>query len=81
MPIFEYICEDCQTKFETLKAAQYKDENIECPKCKSVNCRKLLSVFSTSAKNTSSYNFEAPSCKTGNCNFNPAPYCDSCTGN
>jgi putative FmdB family regulatory protein len=31
MPIYEYICEDCQTHFE--KIVLNKTQEIACPKC------------------------------------------------
>ena len=47
MPIFEYICEKCENRFEALV---YGDEKANCPKCKSTKLAPQLSVFSVSAK-------------------------------
>ncbi|HEV3375431.1 MAG TPA: zinc ribbon domain-containing protein [Candidatus Acidoferrum sp.] len=33
MPIYEYICDDCQTEFE--KLVLNKQQEITCPKCAS----------------------------------------------
>ena len=46
MPIYEYACQDCGTRFETLVRS---DTTPECPKCHSVQLEKQLSVFATSA--------------------------------
>jgi putative FmdB family regulatory protein len=45
MPIYEYICEDCQTHFE--KIVFNKQQEIACPKCSSKKNAIQLSVFST----------------------------------
>jgi putative FmdB family regulatory protein len=45
MPIYEYICEDCQTEFE--KIVINKQEEIACPKCAGKKNKIQLSVFAT----------------------------------
>jgi len=45
MPIYEYICEDCQTHFE--KIVLNKTQEIACPKCAGNRNAIQLSVFST----------------------------------
>jgi putative FmdB family regulatory protein len=47
VPIFEYICKECQHSFETLVFGRDK---ASCPKCKSKNLAPQLSVFAVSAK-------------------------------
>ena len=44
MPIYEYICEDCQTRFE--KIVFNKTQEIACPKCAGKKNAIQLSVFS-----------------------------------
>jgi putative FmdB family regulatory protein len=46
MPIYEYICDDCQTEFE--KLVLNKQQEIVCPKCASKKATLQLSVFATS---------------------------------
>ena len=43
MPIYEYICEDCQTHFE--KIVPNKQQEIACPKCSGKRNAIQLSVF------------------------------------
>jgi putative FmdB family regulatory protein len=50
MPIYEYICEDCQKHFE--KIVLNKQQEIACPKCGGKRNAIQLSVFS-SANGTS----------------------------
>jgi putative FmdB family regulatory protein len=51
MPIFEYVCKECQHQFEALVYGQQK---ATCPKCESKRLEPKLSVFAVSAKGSSS---------------------------
>ncbi|MDR3275382.1 MAG: zinc ribbon domain-containing protein [Endomicrobium sp.] len=54
MPLFEFICKKCSTKFETLV---FNDESIVCPVCKS---GEIVKQFSSFISKTSSL-FSCPS--------------------
>ena len=45
MPIYEYKCKDCDSKFEVLVFTQ--NEKIVCEKCGSENAERLLSGFAS----------------------------------
>jgi putative FmdB family regulatory protein len=62
MPIFEYICQECQHEFEALVFGRDK---AACPKCQGKKLSPQLSVFAMSAKGSSA----APS---------PVGACGSC---
>jgi putative FmdB family regulatory protein len=47
MPIFEYICQECNHEFEALVFGRDK---AQCPKCKSRKLSPQLSVFAMSTK-------------------------------
>jgi putative FmdB family regulatory protein len=47
MPIYEYLCDDCQTRFE--KIVMHKTQEIACPKCAGKKNSIQLSVFSASS--------------------------------
>lgn len=47
MPIFEYVCQQCQHPFEALV---FNHEKAKCPKCESKKLIPQLSVFAVSAK-------------------------------
>jgi putative FmdB family regulatory protein len=51
MPIFEYVCKQCDHEFEALV---YGSDKAECPKCHSKKLAPQLSVFAVSAKGASS---------------------------
>jgi putative FmdB family regulatory protein len=50
MPIFEYICKECDHQFEALV---YGKQKAECPKCHGNKLAPQLSVFAVSAKGNS----------------------------
>ena len=47
MPIFEYICQECQHEFESLVFGR---DQAKCPKCHSQKLSPQLSVFAVSSK-------------------------------
>lgn len=51
MPIFEYICNDCQHHFE---AVVFGKNKATCPKCESKSLAPQLSVFAVASKGASS---------------------------
>ena len=44
MPIYEYVCNDCQTRYERIVMSSCQE--IACPKCESKRHTLQLSVFS-----------------------------------
>ena len=44
MPIFDYLCDDCGTKFEKLVLPQFK-EPVVCPSCGHDRVTQQLSTF------------------------------------
>ena len=45
MPLYEYYCADCKTKFETLRPMSKADEPIQCKQCESMKTSRVLSLF------------------------------------
>ncbi len=62
MPIFEYVCKECDHEFEALV---YGSQKAECPKCKSKKLAPQLSVFAMSAKGSGSASPSGGAC--GSC--------------
>jgi putative FmdB family regulatory protein len=60
MPLYEYKCNDCDTKFEEL--TMRSSDVVTCPKCESENVTRLLSTFASSGGSSKS---SAPSCGSG----------------
>ena len=46
MPLYEYRCSDCKSKFELLVSHEHADD-VVCTKCRSEKVRRLLSLFAT----------------------------------
>lgn len=45
MPIYEYECKKCQTRFQVLKSISRKDEPEKCPQCGNIVTERLISQF------------------------------------
>jgi putative FmdB family regulatory protein len=46
MPVYEYKCKSCNSKYEVFHFTKEIAEDIVCPKCKSSEYEKLFSTFS-----------------------------------
>jgi putative FmdB family regulatory protein len=69
MPIFEYLCDDCGTKFEQL-VRNGASNDVLCPSCGENHVTTQLSTFSAHARGSSrgSASPESlPSCASGMC--------------
>lgn len=68
MPIFEYSCNKCEQRFE--KLLRKSDQEVDCPKCRSTDLRKLFSSFaSPSSESSDAGDF----CPPGGCGSCPNP--------
>ena len=65
MPVFEYKCSDCNTKFEVFHKSQNENDEIHCPNCSGQNYKKLFSSFSASFSESGSP--QVNSCADGSC--------------
>ncbi len=52
MPIYEYICKDCGTKFELIRPAREMDAPAECPGCAKSDSHRQFSTFAAPPKAT-----------------------------
>ena len=46
MPLYEYKCAECETRFDALRSMADADATIACPKCGSENTGRMISLFS-----------------------------------
>jgi len=58
MPIFEYVCKECNHEFE---AIVYGSQKANCPKCHGKKLTTQLSVFAVLSKGASSTGSEGGS--------------------
>lgn len=49
MPIYEYVCSDCNLKFELLRALSQANEKASCPRCHK-DAERILSRFAAVSK-------------------------------
>ncbi|NLE75846.1 MAG: zinc ribbon domain-containing protein [Chloroflexi bacterium] len=73
MPIYEYQCTECRTRFQALRRMSQADEPIECPACHGQQTERAVSlfvIFSRSAEGSSvsvSSSGGCASCAGGSC--------------
>ena len=67
MPIYEYLCQDCGTKFEKLVRRTAEASDLECPSCGEKHLQQELSTFAAHASSGGAKSSEMPSCPSGQC--------------
>jgi len=67
MPIYEYQCQDCNTKFEKLIRRAAEAADVNCPSCGEKRVSQQYSTFSAHANGAGSQQREAPACPGGMC--------------
>jgi len=70
MPIYEYRCEDCGSKFEKLVRRAADADALECPSCGQRHLKQELSTFAAHS-NGGTKPAPMPSCPGGRCS-NPS---------
>jgi putative FmdB family regulatory protein len=66
MPLYEYYCSECKSKFELLVSHKYADE-VVCARCHSEKVRRLLSVFAMARGDAEDSGYEEMSSSAGSC--------------
>ncbi len=66
MPIFEYLCEDCGSKFERLVRRPGAEE-VLCPSCGQSHLDQQFSSFAAHSGAAGRDDFQMPSCPSGMC--------------
>mgnify|MGYP006290625835 CR=1 FL=1 len=69
MPLYEYVCNNCEDLFEKLLRMDNGLKKITCPKCESDNVRKKFSTFGmkSGGQFVSSKGCSCGNCSGGNC--------------
>ena len=66
MPLYEYYCSDCKSKFELLVSHQYADD-VVCKKCHGEKVRRLLSVFARTSGGNEENAYDSMDASMGSC--------------
>jgi putative FmdB family regulatory protein len=69
MPIYEYKCDDCGTKFEKLVRRSSDVPELTCPQCGEKHLHQELSTFAAHA--SSGKSAQGPMCPSGGPCSNP----------
>jgi putative FmdB family regulatory protein len=46
MPLYEYVCDDCNEQFDALRSIADADVPIACPQCEGERTHRAISLFS-----------------------------------
>jgi putative FmdB family regulatory protein len=65
MPIFEFQCDDCGTKFEKLVRRAGETSDVACPSCGDAHVTEQLSTFAAHANGSAKD--AMPGCGSGMC--------------
>ncbi|MBI2329596.1 MAG: zinc ribbon domain-containing protein [Chloroflexi bacterium] len=74
MPIYEYVCPDCESRFELLRPLSQAAEGAACPGCHQ-SAERVLSVFACFSTNESGL---AATVGGSSCSSCGATSCDTC---
>jgi putative FmdB family regulatory protein len=69
MPIYEYVCDDCQARYERIVMSAKQE--IACPECTSKRHTLQLSVFSAGKSTNGSVSSSSASASSG-CGCTPS---------
>ena len=69
MPLYEYCCLDCETRFDALRSMSAADKPISCPKCGQEHARRAISLFAaiSSSGVIAGNGGSCAQCASGNC--------------
>lgn len=66
MPIYEYVCHDCDSKFEKLRPVSQSSESACCPRC-DIDAERVLSIFASFTTNDSGMSMPLGGSSCGSC--------------
>jgi len=78
MPIYEYTCPKCSTRFEQLRPISKSQEDASCPKCSTASSRALSRFVSRAKDDLSMLNHMPSSGGGSSCGSCSSSNCSSC---
>ena len=79
MPIYEYQCPECNSKFELLCRMSESDDAAECPDCKG-SAKRTIAAFCCRTKNGPSGEVSSIDGGGSSCGSCSSSNCGSCGG-
>ncbi len=69
MPVYEYVCLDCGTRFDALRPMREADAPLACDHCESEHTSRTLSVFfaQSGGRSVAGTSGGCASCSGGSC--------------
>ncbi len=64
MPVYEYRCKSCESRFDALRPIAQADAPVPCPTCAATETMRLLSVFAAQVKSGKSSEIGGGACAT-----------------
>jgi len=65
LPIYEYVCLDCDERFALLQSFYPPENDTSCPKCSSTDVKKIISSFSCSSGDKAGQTSSSPGSSGG----------------
>ena len=62
MPLYEYTCGACQSKFEQLVRTADRDGGVKCPECGSAKTARALSLVAVGGESKGAASGDTPAC-------------------
>ena len=75
MPIYEYVCSKCGSKFELLRSLSQSNEEASCPQCHQA-AKRVLSTFVSHSTDDMGFTKSLGGSSCPSCD---ATSCDSCS--
>ena len=77
MPLYEYVCDRCETRFEQLRPASPMDDPADCPSGHG-DARRVLSTFAAVSRDSYGETSAVSGCGSGGCGGCTGGDCGSC---
>jgi putative FmdB family regulatory protein len=78
MPLYEYRCTNCESRFEMLRPMSQADGPAPCPHCAETAGRRLISVFAAISRDASGGSRMVASSGASGCGSCAGGHCASC---
>jgi putative FmdB family regulatory protein len=78
MPLYEYYCANCTTRFEALRAMSQSNAPITCPRCADANAQRVVSTFAAISKSDGGGSRLVAGSQGGGCGSCSGGHCATC---